>query len=290
MRVLLLGGTGMLGSDLRSELQALGHDVVAPGRDTLNIVDPVSVALLTSGAFGQLDFCINCSAYTAVDRAEEEPELANAVNAIGPGYLASACRLAGVRLIHVSTDFVFDGRTDHPYVESDPPDPLGAYGKSKLEGEFAVMKNAPDSIIARTSWLYGPNGNSFPKTMIRAWAAQKNLRVVSDQIGTPTYTVDLARTLCSFMKAGAEPGIYHTAGPDVMSWHDFATMAISTYAKAIGSDRLVDIEPIKTEDWPTPAKRPAYSALATERPREVNIVPVRSTEKALTEFVSRLSL
>jgi dTDP-4-dehydrorhamnose reductase len=224
-----------------------------------------------------------------VDKAEAESDAATLVNGIAPGYVAQACAMAGIRLIHISTDFVFDGEATSPYLEGAPTNPMGAYGRTKLQGEDAVLINCREAIVARTAWLYGPNGNSFPKTMIRAWLAGKSLKVVADQIGTPTYTGDLARVLIDLAENGAEGGIYHTAGPDITNWHGFATRAIEIYSREVlEKEANVEIEPIKTEDWPTPAKRPKYSALSFEKVGALGIEPMRSVDEALTEFVKRL--
>lgn len=278
----------MLGADVHSELLARGHEVVAPPRTELDITDPISVAEISAGKFGQFDWCINCSAYTAVDKAETEQQLAHEINALGPSYLAKICSLSGLKLLHVSTDFVFDGDASEPYKEDDKTNPLGVYGRSKWEGEQAVMAGHQNAVIARTAWLYGPNGNSFPKTMIRAWEAGKNLRVVGDQVGNPTYTGDLARVLVDMVEKNAFPGIYHTAGPDSMSWHQFATIAIEEWAKTVGKPAPAPLEAIRTEDWPTPTKRPKYSVLSFEKTAALGIAPMRPVREALGDFCHRL--
>lgn len=285
MRFLVVGSTGMLGTDVRAELERRGHEVVTPSSSELDITNPHSVA---EGVRQGIDWCINCAAYTAVDKAETEVDAATLLNALAPGYLARACAMAGTRLIYVSTDFVFDGSKTEPYTEEDKTNPLGAYGRTKREGEEAVMASGASALIVRTSWLYGPNGNSFPKTMINAWLAGKNLRVVADQIGTPTYTGDLARVLVDLVELGPEAGIYHAAGPDVMSWHEFARMVIEAYRDLRGLDNPVEIKPIKTEDWPTPAVRPKYSALSSGKLQSFGVEPMRPTREALREFCLRL--
>lgn len=287
MRVLLLGAIGMLGTDMGAELKRRGHEYVAPSLEDLDLTDPGSVAKVAAGDFGQLDWCINCAAYTFVDKAESERQLAYEVNALGPSYLAKSCAISGVKLLHVSTDFVFDGEGTKPYIETDKTNPLGAYGQTKWEGEQAVLEGNPNSIVARTAWLYGPNGNSFPKTMIRAWEAGKTLRVVGDQVGCPTYTGDLARVLCDLVEKNAFPGVYHTTGPDAMSWRDFAMMTIEEWAKINSKPEPAPIEAIRTEDWPTPTKRPAYSVLSFEKTAALGIEPMRSARDAVHEFCER---
>ena len=289
MQVLVTGGAGMLGSDVVAELQHRGHDVIAPPRSELDISDPTSVAEIAGGKWKDPQWCINCAAYTLVDKAEEEKDQAMLANGLGPGYLAQATQMAGMRLLHVSTDFAFDGNATHPYTEDQPTNPQGAYAKSKVQGEELVLAGHANAIIARTAWLYGPNGNSFPRTIIRAWLAGKKLRVVNDQTGSPTYTADLARVLVDLIEKDAERGIYHTAGPDEMTWFEFAGLAIRAYRdQVLHDDHDIEIEPIRTEDWPTPAKRPNYSVLSFQKVESLGIEPMRPTRLALLDFAKRL--
>lgn len=282
MKVLVIGGRGMLGNDVVAELTKRDIEFGAPTSAELDITDPEVMAKLGERA-DEFDWCINCSAYTAVDKAEEDRDNAFKINYSGVSLLGGALSFGKCRLLHVSTDFVFDGAKTEPYVETDLVNPLGAYGESKLAGEEAAMHYG--AVVCRTAWLYGPNGNSFPKTMIRAWKAGKTLRVVADQIGSPTYTRNLARVLVDIIELPqrVEPGIYHTAGPESMSWHEFATRAIETY-----SGSRPEITPINTEDWPTPAKRPKYSVLSFEKVAALGIEPMRPVDEALREFVVRL--
>ncbi|MBX3119376.1 MAG: dTDP-4-dehydrorhamnose reductase [Fimbriimonadaceae bacterium] len=290
MNFLVVGGTGMLGSDVVAELKKRRHEVAAPSSVELDITNPESVAQVVTGVFGKnIRWCINCAAYTAVDLAESESDQAMTVNALGPGYLANVCQMAGVRLIHVSTDFVFDGVKTEPYTETDKTNPLGVYGRSKLAGEQSVMAANASSVIVRTSWLYGPNGKSFPRTMINAYLAGKQLRVVADQTGCPTYTADLARTLVDITEKEMMPGIFHATGEDVMSWHGFAKLAIETYCREeLRESREVEIEPIPTEAYPTPAQRPKYSVLSNAKLRDQGVEGMRSVGECLSEYVSRL--
>lgn len=278
----------MLGTDLASELRSRGHEVTAPDPDDLDITEPTAMARLGSGEFGQFDWVINCAAYTAVDKAETEVREATEINTIGPGYLASAVQGIGAKLIHISTDFVFDGNADEPYREDAPTNPLGVYGRTKRDGEESVRTNNPNAIIVRTAWLYGPNGNSFPKTMIRAFLAGRQLKVVADQTGCPTYTADLARALADLAEKNAFPGIYHAVGPEAMTWHEFALRTIRAWQRTHEQAEGVEIEPIKTEDWPTPAARPKYSVLSTEKIEEFGVAPMRPADLALEDFCRRL--
>lgn len=281
----------MLGTDVVAELQSRGHEVIAPPLNDLDIADPTAVAEIAGGKWAGCDWCINCAAYTLVDKAEEERDEAMRANALGPAYLARACQMGNTRLLHVSTDFVFDGQSSEPYTEDMPTNPRGVYARSKRQGEEAVLSAHATPIIARTAWLYGPNGNSFPRTMIRAWLAGKNLRVVSDQVGNPTYTSDLACVLVDLAEKNAEAGIYHTSGPDSMNWCEFAKMAIEIYRdEVLREEAEVVVTPIKTEDWPTPVERPKYSVLSFEKTAALGIAPMRPVKRALQDFVIRVDL
>lgn len=286
MKVLVIGATGMLGSDIVAELRSRNHEVQAPRSAELDLTQPESVAQITT--FDGIDWCINCAAYTAVDKAESEEQAAAELNALGPGYLARACAMKGIKLVHMSTDFVFDGEASEPYEEECQPHPLGAYGRTKLAGEEAVQSAWPMALVFRTSWLYGPIGKCFPKTMIAAWNAGSHLRVVADQIGNPTYTPDLARTIADSIEKDIFPGIYHATGPNSMSWYEFAVKSLEAYRSDRGIERTIDIDPIRTEDWPTPAVRPRYSVLSNAKLHREGIVPMRRTDEALSEFVQKL--
>lgn len=279
----------MLGSDVTHEFRSRGHIVVAPSHAELDISDPSSVANLAGNEFGAFDWCINCAAYTAVDKSEAEPDAAMRINGIAPGYLASMSQMRNAKFLHVSTDFVFDGTKATPYEPEDPTQPLGEYGRSKLAGEEAARAGNMQTIILRTAWLYGPNGQSFPRTLIRAWLAGKDLRVVADQVGSPTYTGDLARVIVDIAERDLLPGVYHAAGRDVMSWRDFAHLAIDTYRlEVVKREDAVHVQPIRTSDWPTPAARPAYSALSFEKLAREGVLPMRAIQDALKDFVRRL--
>lgn len=286
MNVLVLGGSGMLGQDVVAELKRRGHDVSAPSSREIDLTDPQSVAQIT--LLGRFEWCVNCAAYTAVDKAEDEEQNAAELNAMGPGYLARVCGMSGIKLIHISTDFVFDGAATEPYQEDASTRPLGVYGKTKLLGEEAIQAALPIAVIVRTAWLFGAKGKSFPRTMIGAWKAGKTLKVVADQVGCPTYTGDLARTIVDATESNLFPGIYHAVGPDSMSWHAFALKAIEAYRSHHDLSQPVEIEPILTEQWPTPATRPLYSVLSTAKLQAAGIAPMRHLDAALAEFVAQL--
>lgn len=278
----------MLGHTLQQELKGRGHSIVAPSSSELDITDPESLSQIPSDSLGIFDWCLNCAAYTAVDKAESESDLAFKVNALGPGYLAQMTKAAGIKLLHASTDFVFDGQKTTPYVEEDATSALGAYGRSKLEGERSVFSHDPNAVVCRTSWLFGPNGPSFPRTMIRAWEAGKTLRVVSDQCGTPTSTQQLSQLLADLVEKNAFPGVYHTAGSEIMTWHELAVHTIQAWLSYSARQEDVDIEKILTADWPTPAKRPPYSALASTHLLELNIDHKYSLKATLDWFCKEL--
>jgi dTDP-4-dehydrorhamnose reductase len=289
MKLLVIGGSGMLGTDLCAEAASRGLEVFAPSSTELDITNLEHTASIALDP-GWFDWCVNCAAYTAVDKAESEREQAVELNTLAPGYLAGACSMAGIKLIHISTDFVFDGSATSPYAENAPTRPLGVYGESKRQGELSVLSGHSNASIVRTSWLYGARGRCFPKTMISAWEAGKALRVISDQTGCPTYTVDLARVLLDMIEKNARPDIYHACGPTVTTWHGFAVDAITAWRDLTGSDRSVEVEPIPTEAYPTPARRPKYSVLSCERLAALGIEPMRPLGEALADFVGKLQI
>lgn len=259
MKILVTGAYGQLGSELK-KISAGLNDVVwyFTDFDTLDITD--YDALSTFFDNNSPDYLINCAAYTAVDLAEKEAEKANLLNSQAPKSLASLSRKMGARFIHISTDYVFDGMAHTPYTEEIETNPQSEYGKTKREGELGVMDANPESIIIRTSWLYSSYGNNFVKTMIRLGNERDHLRVVFDQIGTPTYAFDLASAILQIVRLSAsdenwKPGIYHFSNEGVCSWYDFA---IEVHQLAGISCK---VEPIESKDFPTLAKRPAYSVL-----------------------------
>jgi len=275
----------MLGSDVLAALVASGHEVESADLPDFDLSDPASVTGRLLEEQPAFDACVNCAAYTAVDAAETHVEEATAINTLGPGYLARACAAAGTQLVHISTDFVFDGHKSFPYTEEDTPNPLQVYGRTKLEGEEAVLAGNPNSIILRTSWLYGPSGKSFPRTMLEAARAGKPLKVVRDQIGTPTYTAELARVIVAALERKIWPGLYHAAGADVLSWFEFARRVLD----AADDTRGYLVEPILSWEWPTPAVRPRYSALAADKLNQAGIAPIQPLAASLKDFLARLS-
>ena len=264
MIVLVVGPRSMLAQELLPCLQQAGFTVVGRGRPELDITQAASIRTVFDEV--QPDVCINTAAYTAVDRAESEPAEAFAANRDGVANLAAACRDASVPLLHVSTDYVFDGTASRPYREEDPTAPLGVYGHSKWAGEEALRGLHPEHLIVRTAWLYGHHGSNFVKTMLRLAREREVLSVVQDQHGCPTWTRDLARALTAMCQQLAQErhaslwGTYHFCGAGQTTWYDFARAIFADVSPA-ASLKIQRVEPIPTTSYPTPARRPAYSVL-----------------------------
>jgi dTDP-4-dehydrorhamnose reductase len=257
--VLVTGANGQLGKSIyRIAQDYLELDFVFTDVADLDITQDRAVDAFFQ--FKKIDYCINCAAYTAVDKAEEEVDKAYLINATAVKNLAHACNNSGAVLIHVSTDFVFDGTKQIPYTEEDTPNPLSVYGKSKLKGERYVQEVLDKHFIVRTSWLYSEYGNNFVKTMLRLAEKRDEISVVSDQIGSPTYAGDLATFLLKIINTSSEAyGTYHYSNDGSISWFDFAVEIFKQYKKAV---RVV---PIPTTAYPTAAKRPAYSVLDLQK-------------------------
>ena len=260
MKILVTGAHGQVGWELTRRGKNRGFAVEATDVEVFDITDARAVE--EQVCVPGLALVINCAAYTAVDRAESEPELALAVNRNGPACLAAACGKARIPLIHISTDYVFDGSKEGPYRETDPVAPLGVYGRSKAEGEREVRSRLREHIILRTSWVYGIHGQNFVKTMLRLGQERRVLRVVNDQQGCPTNAADLAEVILAIAgRCDRNPwGTYHYSGKGVTTWHGFAE-AIFTEARKYTSLPVERVEPIPSAEYPTPAKRPANSVL-----------------------------
>lgn len=254
MKVLITGSNGQLGRALQTTAPAT-TELTAVDSQRLDIVDADAVRAFVAGLAP--DLIINAAAYTAVDRAEDDEARATALNATAVRHLAIAANAVGARLIHVSTDFVFDGTSSRPIPPEAVPNPRSAYGRTKLAGEIAAGSTA---MVVRTAWVYGSQGHNFVRTMLRLMAERETVSVVADQIGTPTWATSLAEALWSLDAAG-ETGLHHFTDSGVASWYDFA-VAIQEEAVQLGLlNRAVPIIPVATHDYPTPAIRPAYSVL-----------------------------
>jgi len=262
-QILILGKNGQLGRELCQRAIQKEFEILAYDRSNLDLTDYSGVIHKIKGI--DLSLVINAVAYTAVDKAEDEPDQAYAVNRDGPAILASICHEKGIPLIHISTDYVFDGSKDRPYLETDKIQPLGVYGKSKAAGEEEIRKQLKEHIIIRTSWLYGIHGNNFVKTMIRLGKERDKLRIVNDQFGCPTFAADLADAILSIAgiiqdNLKIKWGTYHYCGKDRVSWYEFAEK-IFEVARTYENFRVNEIEPISTAEYPVPARRPANSVL-----------------------------
>jgi len=284
--VIVTGANGQLGKELMAASAAYSQfQFVFLTKEDLAIDQPQPVQAYFEKSMPA--FCINCAAYTTVDKAETEQEAAMRINADATGLLASVCKSFNTRFIHISTDYVFDGTATAPYKETDPTNPVNYYGLTKLRGEQMAMANNKESVIIRTSWVYSEYGNNFVKTMIRLMREKKHLNVVNDQLGSPTYAADLAKALLDIIAAGNAdsrnwiPGVYHYSNDGVISWYDFA-VAIKTLT---GSN--CHINPIPTSAYPTPAKRPAYSVFDKKKIQSNWHLPINDWRSSLEAMMGR---
>ncbi len=283
MNILITGANGQLGNEMRVLSQEYtAHTYFFTDVQELDICDEESV--MTYVAQKQIDVIVNCAAYTAVDRAEDDVELCNKLNNLAPGYLARAAQSRGAAMIQVSTDYVFDGTAHTPYTEQEVTCPNSIYGTTKLAGEQNVMEHCDKAIVIRTAWLYSIYGNNFVKTMIRLGRERETLGVIFDQVGTPTYANDLARTIYAIINNGIERGIYHFSNEGACSWYDF-TVAIHRLA-GITSCK---VKPIHTADYPTKAARPHYSVLDKTKIKNTFHIEIPHWETSLKRCISQLS-
>lgn len=265
MRWVITGVNGMLGHDLMERVRQSGHEAIGLDLPEIDITDEVSVARAIESA----DVIANVAAYTAVDAAEENENIAFTVNAVGPQILARHAKKIGARLIHISTDYVFGGEGSKPYAEDDVMVPKGAYGRTKAAGEWAVRANTDDYLIVRTAWLYGKHGKSFPATMKVLSETHETLSVVTDEIGQPTWTVDLADLLVRLVEANVPAGTYHGTSSGQTNWWGFTRLIMET----IGKDPAV-VHETTAEAFKRPAPRPHYSVLGHEALESIGIAPI----------------
>ena len=271
MTYLVTGATGMLGRDLQKVLT--GRSVTALGRSDLDVTDASAVSDAVEGHH----YVINCAAYTKVDDAETHEAEAFAVNATGAGNLAAAAAKHGSRFVQLSTDYVFDGTATEPYSEDAPRHPVSAYGRTKAEGERLALEHNPGrTFIVRTAWLYGEHGPNFVKTMLRLAAEHETVTVVTDQLGQPTWSLDLATRIVELLDAGAPTGIYHATNSGRASWYEFAKEVFSV--AGLDPDR---VKPTSSAQFVRPAPRPAYSVLGQEGWRRAGLAPLRDWKEAL---------
>jgi dTDP-4-dehydrorhamnose reductase len=291
-RILIIGQHGQVARSLAEALPAAGYTVTQAGRPHIDLLKPQSV--IDAVLKYRPHVVINAAAYTAVDKAEDEPEVAEAVNTIGAEIIAKAAATIGAAIIHFSTDYVFDGEKRAPYVETDVPTPIGVYGRTKLEGEIRVAAANPKHVILRTAWIFSPFGNNFLKTIQRLSAERTELRVVDDQHGNPTYAKDLAELVGNLIPkiASRAPdpkyfGVFHAVNSGSTTWCRFAEAIVETSARR-GGDQII-VRPISTEDYPTKARRPACSILSTDKLQSVYGIRPRPWQEALSDCLVQLS-
>ncbi|WP_243374868.1 dTDP-4-dehydrorhamnose reductase [Microvirga solisilvae] len=291
MRVIVIGKEGQVARSLAERAHAHKAEAILLGRPQIDLADPSGIEDVLREVKG--DIIVNTAAYTAVDQAESEPELAEAINGIGAGVVAGVAAAIGVPLIHLSTDYVFDGSLDRPYREGDAFNPLSVYGRSKLLGEQAVATEAEDYVILRTAWIYSPFGKNFVKTMLRLAGDRDEIGIVADQIGSPSSALDLADGILAVGKNLLDRpqdrvlrGIFHMAGAGFASWAEFASEIFAISARHGGP--VARVRPITTAEYPTPAKRPPNSRLDGTRLKEIHGLSLPRWQTSLETCVARL--
>ena len=266
MRWLLTGSAGMLGTDVHELLLAEGEEVTAVARADLDLTDEVAIRAAVAGH----DVVVNCAAWTAVDDAEEHEDEAFSVNAVAPALLARAARGHGARLVHLSTDYVFDGHAGSPYAETAAMRPASAYGRTKAAGEWAVRAELPEAhLVLRLAWLYGAHGSCFPTTIVRLARERGGVNVVADQVGQPTWTRDVASLLLRLVRAGVPAGTYHATASGQTSWFEFARAAVTAAGMPAET-----VQPVESAQFPRPAPRPSYSVLGHAALEAAGIEPI----------------
>ena len=282
MNILVTGCNGQLGNEIQLLEKDYGqHRFFNTDVAELDITNQLAVADFVGR--NEIDGIINCAAYTAVDKAEDNKELCTTLNTVAPAYLAAAVEKRGGWIVQVSTDYVFNGKAHKPYVETDTPSPDSVYGSTKLAGELGVQKFCKRAMVIRTAWLYSAFGNNFVKTMIRLGKEREELGVVFDQIGTPTYAGDLAKAIMTAVEKGIKPGVYHFSNEGVTSWYDF-TKAIHR----IAGITTCKVRPIHTSEYPTPANRPHFSVLDKTKIKETYDMEIPYWEESLHKCIERL--
>lgn len=280
MRILVTGASGQLGYDVERELERRGIEHLGTSSRELDITDRAAVEHLMQSY--RPDAVIHCAAYTKVDLAEDEPERCWAVNADGTRNMAAACRKTGAKLLYISTDYVFPGAGERSYETGDPTGPVNTYGRSKLAGELAVQSLLETYFIVRISWVFGKNGNNFVKTMLRLAETRTELSVVCDQIGSPTYTADLAPLLCDMVQT-ERYGVYHATNEGTCAWSEFAEAIFEL------AGRQVVVHPIPTSAYPTRAARPLNSRMSKERLRDNGFQELPEWKNALARYLKEIT-
>ncbi len=281
MKILVTGVLGQLGHDVVNELSQGNDEVIACDREDFDLTDKASIEKFLLDK--KPDAVIHCAAYTAVDKAEDEEELCRKINAEGSLYIAKACEKIGAKMIYVSTDYVFGGDGENPYEVDSPKSPQNVYGKTKLEGEENVLKSCSKAFVVRTSWVYGINGNNFVKTMRRLAETRDEISVVADQIGSPTYTRDLAHLLCEMVKT-EKYGTYHATNEGFMSWAEFAQRIMEL------SGLKTKVKHISTDQYPVKAKRPLNSRLSKKALTDNGFELLPDQNSALKRYIKELEM
>lgn len=282
MKVLVTGVKGQLGYDVVRELQKRGHEAVGVDIDEMDITDAAAVERVMTEV--QPDAVIHCSAYTAVDRAEEDIEICRRVNVDGTKNIAKICKKLNCKMLYLSTDYIFSGDGERPWEPDDEASPLNAYGRSKYDGELALKKYVEKYFIVRISWVFGINGNNFIKTMLRLGRENGAVKVVDDQIGSPTYTYDLARLLVDMIESDRY-GAYHATNEGICSWYEFAKEIF----RAAGMDN-VSVTPVKSGDFPVKAKRPKNSRMSKEKLVTNGFSLLPAWQDAVARYIKELNL
>lgn len=277
MKVLVTGANGQLGYDVIKQLNSVGIDYLGTDRESLDITNKEQVTRVISDY--NPDAIIHCAAFTAVDKAEDEKDLCYSINVLGTKYVAEACKEIDAKMVYISTDYVFDGEGDKPFEVTDKPNPINYYGQTKYEGELEVQKLIDKYFIVRISWVFGSNGNNFVKTMLRLGKERDEISVVADQVGSPTYTYDLADFLLEMIETD-KYGIYHATNEGYCSWYEFACEIF----KQAGMG--VKVNPIKTVDYPTRAKRPKNSRLSKINAIDNFNIKLKTWEDSLRRFLN----
>lgn len=269
MKVLLTGANGQLGHCFKDVFPS-EWELIATDCDQLDITDIIAVdSFITKH---RPTVIVNAAAYTAVDKAEEEYVLADRVNALGPANLAKVAKKNNAKFIHISTDYVFDGSKNSPYIETDTTNPINVYGTTKRAGEIAVLDIYPSTIVIRTSWVFSEYGNNFVKTMLKLGEIKSELSIIDDQIGCPTYAGDIAKTILKMLENNCQGGIYHYCGDQDASWFQFASQIFLTFNELNPiNNKKITLKPISTSEYPTRAKRPLYSVLSIEKIKQLGI-------------------
>ena len=282
MNILITGCNGQLGNEIQLlQTQYAQHMWFNTDVNELDITDKTAIERFVEE--NEIGGIVNCAAYTAVDKAESDPQLARKLNADAPTFLAEVVGKRGGWMVQVSTDYVFNGTKHTPYVETDEPCPNSVYGQTKLEGEQAVSKLCPNAMIIRTAWLYSKFGNNFVKTMIRLGREREQLGVIFDQVGTPTYAHDLATVIMTAIDKGIKPGVYHFSNEGVTSWYDF-TKSIHR----LSGINTCQVSPLHTAEYPTPACRPAYSVLDKTKIKAAYGIEIPHWEESLAKCIAKL--